>query len=236
MNVSYEWERFYAAGEFPDGTYPHYEKLFSSFVSSADRMLELGAGTGTEIDFFTKYMKFGYHGIDGSRGSISHLHGSYPILAERIKCADFTKEIPFDGKFDLICDRASISHNDLESIRACLALVFDALNPGGIFIGCDWFSTWHSEFTRGEKLWGNTRTGYKDGQFQGIGKVHFSDEAELVELFKDFEGIFLQERVMRRPAPNGLVDPVLKVRWIAPDFRLVDYRSVVWDIVVRKPL
>ncbi len=236
MNASAEWERFYAAGALPDGTYPHFEKLFMGFISHADRMLELGSGSGTEIPFFVDYMKFGYHGVDGSQSSIAHLHKSYPKLAENIKCADFTKEIPFEGKFDLVCDRASVSHNDLDSIRSCLALVWKALAPGGIFIGCDWFSTWHSEFTRGEKLGENTRTDYPDGQFQGIGKVHFSDEAELVDLFKDFEGIFLQERVTRRPAPNGLVDPVLKVRWISQDFRLVDYRSVVWDIIVRKPL
>lgn len=236
MMVSPEWERFYAAGVFSDGTFPHYEKLVRSFVGDAGMMLELGAGNGCEIPFFTKYLNFGYRGVDGSPSAVERLHQLHPELADRIKLADFTKEIPFEGEFDLIAERASIPHNDLDSIRSCLALVYRALKPGGIFISSDWFSTWHSEFARGEKVGPNTRAGYPDGQFKDIGTVHFSDEAELVYLFKDFEGIFLQERMTRRPAPNGLVDPVLNLRWISPEYRLVDYRSVVWDIVVRKPL
>ena len=236
MTFSLDWDCHYdpntpAAYAF----YPNFEKLLTFFVGEADRMLELGAGAGGEIQYFAG-RGFGYHGIDGSEAAIAALKKQYRSIADRIKVADFTKEIPFDGQFDLIVDRASVAHNDLASIRSCIALVYEKLKPGGLFISSDWFSAGHSEARRGIKLEENTRSDYPDGQFQGVGKVHFSSEEEIVDLFKDFEGIFMQERIARRPPPNDLVQQVLNMRWVSPHFRREVYQSAFWDIVVRRPL
>lgn len=233
MTFSFDWELSYATGNAVVGTYPNFEKLVGVFVREAERMLELGVGAGGEIPFFAS-MGFGYHGIDGSQSAIDRARQRFS-LGERVKVADFTKEIPFEGQFDFICDRASIAHNDTESIKRCLALVHKALKPGGILLCSDWFSTRHSEFTRGRQLDGKTRDGYEDGQFKGAGVVHFCDERDLIELFTDFEGIFVQERGARRPAPNALVERPLSLRWVSDDFRLDEYRSAWWDVVVRKP-
>lgn len=233
MTFSPEWEALYAAGHRPEGTYPHFEKLVSMFVAEAPRMLEIGCGSGSEIPFFSK-VGFGYYGIDGSRSAIARIKRIVPSYAERVFEGDFTKALP-EGGFDFICDRASIAHNDIDGMRSCVKLIFESLSPGGVFIGCDWFSTSHSEATCGVDLGNGTRGGYEDGQFIDVGKVHFTSEDEIVDMFKDFDGLHLQERIERRPAPNGLVGMPMAFRWVSPRFRKGEYRSATWDLVVRKP-
>ena len=234
--MSPEWNDFYRSWRMPHptSTYAQYEKLISMFVSSADRMLELGSGTASEIPFFVN-RGFGYHGIDGSVEAVAGAVRRYPNLVGRIICGDFTQSLHFGGEFDLICERAAITHNRLVDIRRCLNLVFDALKPGGIFISSDWFSDLHSEQERGDVVEPGTRCGYPDGQFAGVGEVHFSSTEELIELFGAFEGIHLQERIVHRPSPNALVPAVMYLPSISTEFSQTGYISAVWDIVVRKP-
>ncbi len=235
--MSPEWESFYADDKsFSLGAYPYLEKLVTNFVGEAPRMLELGAGLGCEIPFYSVHMGFGYHGMDGSPSAIARLQNIYGGLARNLRIGDFTKEIPFDGTFDFVVDRASIPHNELDEIRACLKLVYEKLNPGGVLICSDWFSTNHSETSRGKEISPGTRRGYTDGQFRMAGKVHFSDQAELAELFRDFEVIHLEERLTRRVGPGVAVERPIYFPWISEEYRLRDYVSAVWDIVARKPV
>lgn len=236
MTFSLAWDLCHAQGKSaPDNArYANFEKILDIFVTEARRMLELGTGNGSSIPYFAM-RDFGYHGIEGSESAVQRVRQRY-ALGDCVKAADFTKEIPFAGEFDLVVDRAAVPHNDLASIKNCIGLVYKALKPGGLFVSSDWFSTKHSEYKRGHQSgdpW--TKDGYEDGQFAGVGKVHFSSQDEVIDLFKDFEGVFLQERVARRPAPNALVQSPVNFRFISQSFRLNEYRSAFWDIVVRKP-
>ena len=48
-----------------------------------------------------------------------------------------------------------------------------------------------------------TRTNYAVGQFHGTGKVHFSDEPHLRDLFSRFEIILMEEKLIRRIERSG---------------------------------
>lgn len=235
MTFSAAWEEFHAKKIWDGGAYPHFEKLMVTFVQDFGRVLELGTGFGQNVPFFDA-VNADYHGIDGSSSAVKVLREQFPHRAAKVMCADFTREIPFERGFDVIVDRASISHNDVAGIERCIALVHDYLKPGGLFIGADWFSTGHSEYLRGTRLDTSTRTGYEEGQFADVGKVHFTDEAEMAYLFRHFDGLHLEERITRRPAPNDLVRGVIPFRWISRDFDGREYRSAMWDVVVRKPV
>lgn len=233
--MSPEWRDFYDARNVKAGVgrYSELEKLVDIFVTEAPRMLEIGVGAGGEIPYFTGTKGFGYHGIDGSQSAINRLRARFEALP--LACGDFSESLCFEGPFDFIVDRASISHNRLHKIKACVGLVYEALAPGGIFITSDWFSSKHSEALRGEEVEPNTRGEYEDGQFSGIGEVHFSSEAEIVELFRGFDGLYMQERIVRRTGPNALMRAVPDFRWIGNGYHSKEYRSAVWDVVVRKP-
>lgn len=233
---STEWDKFYQSDEIVSGSFYHFMKMAQWSVTEAEKVLELGAGVGQNIPWLTEIGE--YYGIEGSAKAVAYLHAEFPRMASRIALGDFSRIQPFGTDFDLVVDRASVPHNDIAAITRTLALVWASLKPGGLFISSDWFSMNHSEALRGQTLeyWtdGRTATGYEDGQFAGLAKVHFSGEPELGQLFYAFDHCALQERITRRKAP-GFVQGVVKRRWIASAFDHLDYDSAVWDIIVRKP-
>lgn len=182
-----------------------------------DHVLELGVGLGFNIDYWLE-READYRGIEGSATAVNVVHKMYPVLKERVVHGDFTDCIPFQIAFDIVFDRASVAHNNIASIRRCVANIWNALKPGGIFVSCDWFSTSHTEMLRGfptEEE--NTRTGYDSGVFRNVGLVHFSSREEIVELFKDFDHVLIQEQ-LRKSEYAGRENV-----WS------------VWDLVMRRP-
>ena len=168
MNFSSEWDICYAQNRHMS-VWPWSDlvSLVNKYAhpreDTSPRVLEVGCGAGANISFL-RSLKFDYYGIDGSSTIISSLLTQYPDLNERLAVADFTTTIPFDGEFELVVDRSSITHNHEAPIRNALSLIFQKLTRPGIFIGIDWFSTLHSEYHRGlpgKDAW--TRTGYTSG-------------------------------------------------------------------------
>jgi SAM-dependent methyltransferase len=145
------------------------------------RVLELGCGAGANIPFFRK-LGVDYWAIEGSAFVVAKLHEAFPDLGERIVAGDFTREIPFDGPFDLVIDRSSLTHNETVAVRRTLRMVCDLMRPGAKFIGINWFSMKHSAAAAGDPVDSHTRTNIPAGQFAGVGAVHFSDQEHIVEL------------------------------------------------------
>lgn len=174
----------------------------SIIETGTGRVLELGCGAGANIPLFLA-LGLDYKAIEGSPTIVAQLHQRYPELANNIRVGDFTTDETFDGAFDLVIDRAAVTHNSTESIRNALQYSFDILRPGGIFIGSDWFSTKHADYSGGEMAADEyTRKNYKKGQFVGVGDVHFSDESHIRNLFSKFEILFLEEKLTQRYEPK----------------------------------
>lgn len=234
MSFDPAWEAWYEKNGHVSGWYPALLFIVKAFVSEAEKVLELGCGSGGNVAMLENRGMV-YYGVDGSSTIIADLAKRLPHLEERLAVEDFTERQPFGEDFDLVVDRAAITHNDIAGIRGALKVAYGALKPGGLLICCDWFSTWHSEFVRGKHIDSGTRTGYEDGQFRDVGTVHFSDEAELAELFREWDPIHMAERCERRPASNALVGTQVDFPFISRAFAGKDYRSVMWDLVLRKP-
>ena len=178
-------------------------------------VLELGCGAGANIPFF-KSLGMNYYAIEGSSFIVKQLQQSFPDIAAHIQNGDFTIDQPFKRDFDLVIDRAAITHNNTVSIQNTIENISNFLKPDGLFIGVDWFSTNHTDYLDGEIVDEYTRTNFKKGQFASIGNVHFSNEAHLKELFKNFEIIFMQEKIRKFYKPQRIS------------------QVACWDIVVKK--
>lgn len=179
------------------------------------RVLELGCGAGANIPFFLR-LEADYHAIEGSPTMAKRLHARFPELEKKIVAGDFTKNLAFDGRFDLIVDRASLTSNTTAAIERCLALVRTKLKPGGIFIGIDWYSTLCPEFASAKALDSHTRQDFKTGPFAGLGTMHFSDEAHLRGLFRRFSLVALEHKTLDKTVPAGP-------------------RFATWNLVARRP-
>jgi SAM-dependent methyltransferase len=165
------------------------------------KVLELGCGAGANIPFFTS-LDADYYAIEGSEEIVKKLHKKYPQYKNNIIVGDFTKKIP-NEKFDLIIDRASLTHNNQMAINQCLNLCYEQLSNSGKFIGIDWFSTKCSDYKKGkqaEDVW--TKFDIEEGWFAGLGKIHFSDKKHLLDLFKKFEIISLAHKDLFHEIPD----------------------------------
>ncbi len=213
MSFSEEWEQIYISGAH-NVLWPwselislvHRTKMLSQKPKNLN-VLELGCGTGPNIPFFLS-LGMNYYGIEGSTSAIDFIRSKFPSLKSQIVPGDFTLEIPLDVTFDLIVDRASVSHNDTLSIKNCLKICKEKLAPGSLFIGLDWFSTQHSEYHNSDckQIDAHTKI-FHSGYFNNIGKVHFSDQEHLFELFKPFSFQFLTHKQETNIIPKNSWNP-----------------------------
>lgn len=206
MNFSSEWDERYKANThlsvWPWSDLVGFVMRHARPPGPGFRVLELGCGAGANIPFF-QALGADYHGIEGSPAIVAALHERFPEWRDRIVAGDFTLDIPFEGEFDLVVDRSSLTHNTTAAIRHCLAMVKARLKPGSAFIGIDWFSTDYSEFSKGEDGGdAHTRSGFSQGPFAGVGRVHFSDRAHIEDLFNGFELKVLEHKQVRREIPD----------------------------------
>lgn len=227
MTFSPAWNALYEANRFGNGTASEFNLYISNFVHQHATVLELGCGTGVNIPQFLN-KNADYYGIDGSEIAVAKALKNFPSLTGRITHGDFTQALGPYTYTDIICERASLPHNDIESITRCVALIKERLQVGGLFISSDWFSVSHSELKRGEIVEARTRRDYPDGQFLGAGTVHFSNEREIRELFDGWECICLIERLTR------YVSPLNGTHWVSKVADGSAYTSAVFDMVWRK--
>ena len=213
MSFSNKWEKIYKKksnyaiwpwSEVVSLFYNHFN--YDKFKNKKIKVLELGCGAGANIPFFNN-KKFDYYAVDGSQTIIKALKIKYPNFKKRLMSCDFTKEIPFREKFDLILDRASITCNNKKSIISSIQLVRKKLKKGGIFFGIDWYSSKSSDSKKGiidnDKF---TRKDMKNSIFSEAGSFHFSSEKMMRNYFKKFKIISLYEKIIYKKikTPNKL--------------------------------
>jgi len=219
---SKEWESVYDKGlqitSWPWSDVVSLINRFCKDVMHNGRVLELGCGAGPNIPFFMS-LGMEYYGIEGSYNVVRSLHNKFPKLKDRVVSGDFTNidSFPTSSKIDIILDRAAVTHNDLNSINNTIEHCLKCLKPGGLFVGIDWFSTKHFDYRLGEEGQDrNTRTGIEKGQFKNIGNVHFSDEGHLRNIFKKFDIVLLEEKVIKNYQNSN------------------NHQFASWNIVVKK--
>lgn len=151
------------------------------------RILELGCGVGANIPLFLS-LGADYHAIEGSPTAIADILTRFPQLKEKVVRGDFTREVPFQEKFDVVIDRAALTHNESADIKRALQLAHAALVPGGVYIGVDWYSSANDYAKRGRPVAtdSSTRIDFEEGPYQGIGNMRFSTKEEMRSFFQNF--------------------------------------------------
>ena len=221
MGFSAEWDKIYQTGAH-NSVWPWSEVVsltnrYFKGDKSKLRVLELGCGAGANIPFFAA-IGAEYCGIEGSVTQVKKLQERYaasPSVDEgfeggkrriTILAGDFTEDLPFDGEFDLILDRGSVTHNTTADIRKTVTLAYGKLRKGGYYFGLDWISRNWGVFSDPAEVYDiideYTRV-FHSGHFAGLGNIHFSDAAHIQELFCGMKIIELYEKVSSYTVPEG---------------------------------
>lgn len=219
MTFCLEWDQRYKEnthlGIWPWSDLVSYVMRHARPANTQFKVLEIGCGAGANIPFF-QHLGVEYYAVEGSPTIVNTLWERYPDLRNNLTIGDFTRKIPFDGPFDLIVDRGSLTCNTTDAIRNALGILYDKLAPEGKYIGIDWFSVDHSDYQKAELEDPYTSRNLSEGHLANTGFVHFSDKPHLEDLFSKFQIEVMEHKVVTREVP-------------ADDFVLA-----VWNFVARK--
>ena len=165
-------------------------------------ILELGCGFGANIPFLITISNK-YYGIDYSKTAINFLRKKFPLIKNNLIVGNFTKEIPFTKKFDLIIDRSSITHNTNNKVVDCIKTLKNVMKNNSIYIGVDWFS---NKINLDNKKNIKNVDKFTKSNFSGIlkntGVAYFTSEKKIKDLFKDFRILHLEEKIINRKLPK----------------------------------
>ena len=207
MSFSPEWDARYSDNThmsvWPWSDLVSYFHRYAKPFSTKSKTIEIGFGAGANIPFF-RSLGVADSGIEGSRTIHAEVCARFPDLAGKLYCGDFVSyELP--ESYDIVVDRASMTHNSTLAIQHGLRHISKYLPVGGKYIGIDWFSTRHSDFTLGAAVDEFTRSNLPEGQFVGVGNVHFSTKDHILELFEQagFQVTRLEHKEHRSEMPQS---------------------------------
>jgi hypothetical protein len=187
MSFSTEWDVRYSENThlstWPWSDLVSYFHRYAKPFSFETKILEIGFGAGANVPFF-RTLGVDYSGIEGSQTIYSKVFESFPGLSDKLYLGDFLS-YEFPEVYDVIIDRASMTHNSTLAINNGLKHLSKYLAVGGKYIGIDWFSTCHSDYLLGEVIDEFTKFNIPEGQFIGVGNVHFSTKEHILQLFSD---------------------------------------------------
>ena len=95
------------------------------------RVLEVGCGPGNNL-WFLNQEGFACSGFDGSQKAIEHAKTRCGSVVD-LKVAEFPN-VPFEGNFDLVIERAAICYVPFDVARQTVANIRKVLVPGGRFL------------------------------------------------------------------------------------------------------
>lgn len=100
------------------------------------RLLDLGCGTGLELDFILKLCpELEVVGIDMTIAMLEKLHEKHPAV--RTIRGDYF-EVPFGEDFDAAVSFETLHHFTRERKAQLYKKLFDSLKSGGVYIECDY--------------------------------------------------------------------------------------------------
>ena len=170
--------------------------------------VELGCGTGNNLEFLSGYGYSKIIGVDGSKSAIEYSKKKFKKNKKIILIqADFSNT--FFENVDLFLDRGSVTNNSKKNIKKIFKNILLQLNSGGFFMS-SLFSKKHDGFK--DKKGANFFA--KEMKIKNGIVASFFEEKEIRSLFIKFNIISLTEEVKHDKITNK--------------------RTSMWNIVCKK--
>ena len=199
-----QWEDNYNSGKeinlypFSDlvSSYFHSQKLLPTFSEKSLRALDIGCGCGNNLWFLAE-QGMDVIGVDVSPTAIKYAE---KIMKDRnVKGEAIVSTFQnFSGQiesFDLIIDRACLTHNPIDFVE-CVDKVFNLLKSGGLFY--TWVFDWdHGLRKTGTQITPNGFTNFKKKSYWNNLHTFFLSSHELKEFYGAFKIIEKTKTIQR---------------------------------------
>lgn len=123
-----------------EGCREGYPLMASLVPAQTRRLLDLGCGTGLELDeIFKLYPDVAVTGVDMTAAMLCELRAKHPDKKLTLICDDyFTAD--FGGIYDCAVSFETMHHFTKEKKTALYRKVCEALTPNGVYIECDYMA------------------------------------------------------------------------------------------------
>jgi len=122
-----------------DGCREGYEAMALLLPENTKKLLDLGCGTGLELDFiFPRLPDLAVTGIDLTQAMLDELRRKHPGKALTLVCGSYFDVDFGTSAFDAAVSFQTMHHFTPDKKRALYERVKKALKPGGVYIECDY--------------------------------------------------------------------------------------------------
>lgn len=151
-----------------EGCKEGYAVMAKLIPRDTKRLLDLGCGTGLELDEIFKYMPhISVTGIDLTQAMLDKLMQKHPDKDLKLICGDYFNTDFNDGEFDCAISFETMHHFSADKKTGLYRRIYNALSDKGVYIECDYMvrtqqeeDFWFSEKERLLKEAGMTDDGY----------------------------------------------------------------------------
>lgn len=119
----------------------HYKKLARLIPAQTKNLLDLGCGTGLELDYIYKlFPNISITGIDLSRAMLEKLKEKYHREDLKLICSNYLKYEFLHDKYEAVVSFETLHHLKKEDKTLLFKKVHDSLKANGIYIECDYIA------------------------------------------------------------------------------------------------
>ncbi|MEM7565248.1 MAG: class I SAM-dependent methyltransferase, partial [Pseudomonadota bacterium] len=175
-------------------------------------ILEVGFGTGSNL-WFAAREGFSVAGIEGSPTAVETARARFRKegLKGDLRLGDFS-ELPYDDlDFDLVIDRAALTHIGKKAQSRAISEIHRCLKPGGYFL-FNGYASHHSSCSSGRPGPDGVTVEISKGSLVDVGQVRFSSRSDIDDLFS---GGWSLNQVQRRDwVESGKSETEIHAEWV----------------------
>ena len=140
-----------------EGCKEGYKKMASLLPEDCETLLDLGCGTGLELDeIFRLYPDIKVVGIDLTQSMLDKLRQKHPAKEMRLICGDYFQELFGVTVFDCAVSFQTMHHFPKDKKLSLYKKLRESLKDGGEYIECDYMVLTQAEedhwFSENERL------------------------------------------------------------------------------------
>ena len=119
----------------------HYEWMAQLLPSNAETLLDLGCGSGLELDpIFRRFPNLRVTGVDLSEEMLALLKRKHPQRTLTLVQADYFCHDFGEGRFDSAVSFETLHHFTSEKKISLFSRLCRSLKPGGVYLECDYIA------------------------------------------------------------------------------------------------